>query len=825
MFRLLLCITLVWGTTSMHASHRTLMDRGWQFVLADSARMAQPSYDDRHWRTLDLPHDWAIEGDFYEHHPSGTVGGALPGGVGWYRKHFEVNNILNNHRYYIDFDGVFMLSSVYLNGHLLGIRPYGFISFRYDLTPYLNRHGDNVIAVRVDNGTQPNCRWYSGCGIYRHVYMVQSSDVHVAHWGIQVQQSWKASNCKLHINVQVSNECGSPRTISLRQQVYDRAGQIVAHATTTQTLAVGETMLNMRHSIAHPHRWSTSDPYLYRLKTQLLCQGQETDCEETTVGLRTAVFDANRGFLLNGVPAKLNGVCMHGDLGCLGTALNEAALYRQLKSMRDMGANAIRCSHNPPAPELLNMCDSMGLLVMNEAFDVWTQGKVKNDYAVYFDQWHERDLRDMVLRDRNHPCIIAWSIGNEVLEQWSNKTKPFSLEKVNIDLNHHEQAKQEEIAKQAERNMALTRELADIVRRYDNTRPITAGCNEVDPTNNLFRSGALDLIGFNYHHRNIKDVPRYFPGKPMVMTESVSALQTRGYYLMPSDSVYIAPNRNRRPYTDPTMMCSAYDNMRTSWGSTHESTWDVVKHTPYCAGQFVWTGWDYIGEPTPFAFPARSSYFGIVDLAGFPKDVYYMYQSEWSCQPVLHLFPHWNWLEGQTIDLWCYYSQADEVELYVNGRSQGVRRKADSHQYHVAWRVKYEPGSVRVVARQHGQVVREQTINTAGAPESVRLTPNKLVLKADEHDLVFFTVEVVDKNGNRCPWAENEVIFDIRGNARIVGVDNGSSTSMERFKANRRKAMMGRCLVVVQAGGMSGRVTLQARSIGLKDAQYSIEMR
>lgn len=537
----------------------------------------------------------------------------------------------------------------------------------------------------------------------------------------------------------------------------------------------------------------------------MVVNGKTVDAYETLTAFRDFRFDAQTGFWLNGKNMKLNGVCEHHDFGCLGAVVNEDAMHRKLTKLKAMGVNAIRSSHNPPAPELLNMCDTVGLIVMDESFDMWRRRKTQNDYARFFDEWHERDLADLVLRDRNHPCILMWSIGNEVLEQWSSaEADTLTLEQANLILNAGHDAST--LAKDGETsvNTLLADHLAEIVRRYDTTRPITAGCNEPSPNNHLFKGKAIDVIGFNYHHEWIKDVPKNFPGRPFIMTESVSALQTTGFYMMPSDSIRKAPQEWWLPYTDPTMMCSAYDNMHASWSSTHEETWDVVKHTPYVGGQFIWTGFDYIGEPTPYSFPARSSYFGIIDLAGQPKDVYYMYQSEWTDQPVLHLFPHWNWLEGQEIDMWCYYNHADEVELFVNGKSQGIRRKMDGHQYHVMWRVKYESGEVKVVARKAGKQVREQVIKTAGQPDHIQLS-----IDYRGKTTTFVKAEVVDKDGNRCPWAENQVFFET--DAEIIGVDNGCQTSMERFKDTKRKAFFGRCFAVV-----SGHGTLTAKAIGLK---------
>ncbi len=777
-------ITLACAVTCMvtaQARERLNFDKGWRFMLADSAQMAQPTYRDTHWRMLDLPHDWAVEGDFLVSNPAGASGGALPGGTGWYRKTFDLRKE-NGERYFIAFDGVYMNARVYVNGQEVGYRPYGYSSFEYDITSCL-ADGRNVVAVRVDNSDQPNSRWYSGCGIYRHVWFTKTADVHVKHWGVHV-----VANPDGRITVTADVESGG-RAYKVRHQVYDAEGRKVGM------------------KVRRPHLWSVEDPYIYKVCTQVLVDGKVVDEVWTDTGFRSFRFDADTGFWLNGKNMKLNGVCEHHDFGCLGAVVNEDAMHRKLSRLKAMGVNAIRSSHNPPAPELLHMCDTMGLIVMDESFDMWRRRKTQNDYARFFDEWHERDLADLVLRDRNHPSVLIWSIGNEVLEQWSSAdADTLTLEQANLILNAGHDAST--LAKEGEIsvNTLLADHLSDIVRRYDTTRPITAGCNEPSPDNHLFKGKALDIVGFNYHHQWVKDVPKNFPGRPFILTESVSALQTTGFYSMPSDSVVQAPKAWWLPYTDPSYKCSSYDNMHASWSSTHEATWDVVKHTPYVGGQFIWTGFDYLGEPTPYSYPARSSYFGIIDLAGQPKDVYYMYQSEWTDRPVLHLFPHWNWLDGQQIDLWCYYNQADEVELYINGKSQGVRRKADSHQYHVLWRVTFEPGEVTAVARKDGKEVRRQTIRTAGQPDHLQLT-----VDYQGKTTTFVKVEVVDRDGNRCPWAENQVFFDT--DTRILGVDNGSQTSLERFKDNKRKAFFGRCFVVLDGHG-----TLTAKSYGLPTA-------
>ena len=788
------------------ARERINFDKGWRFALADSVQMSALDYNDSKWHTLNVPHDWAIEGDFSASAPSGNSGGALPGGIGWYRKTFTVDNADKGKMMYIDFDGVYMNAKVWINGTLLGQRPYGYSSFRYDLTPYIIYGGKNVVAVRVDNSDQPNSRWYSGCGIYRHVWLNKTARIHVAHWGTHVV----AEGNKVKVDVTVDNPDNAK--FAVRNTLLDREGRVVGKAMGIKSVI----------KVSKPKLWSCESPYIYTLRTEIVAGGKVVDTYETTTGFRTFKFDAAKGFSLNGKSMKINGVCQHHDLGCLGAAINEDALHRQLRILKEMGTNAIRCSHNPPAPELLAMCDTMGFIVMDESFDMWRRRKTQNDYARFFDEWAERDLTDLVLRDRNHPSILMWSIGNEVLEQWSSADADnLTAEQANLILNAGHDASTLAHGEELSVNSILTRNLCAIIRRYDTTRPITAGCNEPDPKNHLFKSGALDIIGFNYHHQWVKDVPKNFPGQPFIFSESVSALQTRGFYMMPSDKVYKAPVEWWLPYQDPSFQCSAYDNMHASWSSTHEQTWDVVKHNDFVGGQFIWTGFDYIGEPTTYGFPARSSYFGLIDLAGFPKDTYYMYQSEWTDKQVLHLFPHWNWLEGQDIDMWCYYNNADEVELFINGRSQGVKAKKDSHEYHLMWRVKFEPGEVKAVARKDGKVVADKVIRTAGAPAALSLTADRTHFGKNPNgdNLAFITVEVVDKDGNLCPRAEDQIFFDVEG-GRIVGTDNGNPVSMERFKEPKRKAFNGKCLVVVATDG--GDVKLKARGYQLQGGEILI---
>lgn len=849
----MLLFLILGGCTSAERvtdSRRQDFTAGWTFHLGDDSAASRPDYDDTAWRILNLPHDWAIEGEFSRDNPSGTGGGALPGGIGWYRKTFTVDKADEGKRLYIDFDGVYMNSEVFINGHSLGVRPYGYVSFSYDLTPHIKWGGKNVVAVRVDNAEQPNSRWYSGCGIYRNVWLTKLNPVHIAQWGTFITAEDVSKNsARLNIRTKIQYDAAAQLQDSVKQadgtyvvfdseivpladvvlqsRLMDAEGNVVGEV--ASELQVIPTCLNEVEQeivVKNPNLWSVNTPYIYKVNSILIDKttGKVLDNYCTNTGIRTFRFDAQKGFILNGERLKINGVCMHHDLGCLGAAVNIRAIERQLEILQEMGCNGIRCSHNPPSPELLDLCDRMGFIVMDETFDMWRKRKTAHDYSRYFNEWHERDLTDLILRDRNHPSVFIWSIGNEVLEQWSDaKADTLTLEQANLILNFgHDQSM---LAKEGEMsvNSLLTKKLADMVKALDSTRPVTAGCNEPNPNNHLFRSEALDLIGFNYHDDWFAGVPEKFPGKPFIVAESVSALMTRGYYRMPSDETVICPERWDKPYFDDSFSCSSYDNCHVPWGNSHEGTMRHVKNNDFISGQYVWTGFDYLGEPTPYGWPARSSYFGIVDLAGFPKDVYYLYRSEWHPEKkVLHLFPHWNWTPGQDIDMWAYYNNADEVELFVNGESQGVRTKGKDD-FHVVWRVKYEPGVVKVVSRKDGKTVLEKEIHTAGEPAQIRLTADRNEIKSDGRDLSFVTVEVLDKDGNLCPNADNQIMFDVQGAGFIAGVDNGSPVSMEKFKADHRRAFYGKCLAVVQSDGKSGGIKLTATSEGLKTAVTAIK--
>lgn len=812
--------------TDICVNDRISFNEDWRFILQspeDTADLSAVELDDSDWRKLDLPHDWAIEGSFSEENPSGPGGGALPGGVGWYRKTFSTPaSMKEDDRLFVDFDGVYMNASVFVNGHPVVTRPYGYASFSQDITDYIDRTGKNLIAVKVDNAEQPNSRWYSGCGIYRNVRLRHTAGIYVPLWGQHIVTKFKSDNEWItEIATEIANMTSADSNVTVTTLLISPDGRETGKVESTITVKADSTAKCFQNiGIDTPELWSPANPQLYKVKTQIIVGGKVTGTYETNTGFRTFTFHPDKGFSLNGKRMKIRGVCLHHDAGALGAAVYRRAIERQLEIMKEMGANAIRVSHNPPAPELLELCDSMGLLVMDETFDMWRKKKTEHDYARYFNEWHEKDLRDLIRRDRNHPSVFMWSIGNEVLEQWSNAAADtLSLEQANLILNFgHGKEMLAHKDSSMSVNSLLTRKLADMVRMLDSTRLITAGCNEPAPGNHLFRSGALDVIGYNYHDQWFKNVPSNFPGKPFIITESVSGLMTRGYYRMPSDSMYVWPERWDKPFYDESFSCSSYDNCHVPWGSTHELLMAATENNDFISGQFVWTGFDYLGEPTPFGWPARSSYFGIVDLAGIPKDVYYMYQSQWRPdKTVLHLFPHWNWKRGQIIDLWAYYNNADEIELYVNGKSLGVR-KPEKGKYHAAWRVPFEPGCVEVVSRNNGKEVARKKVETAGEPYAVRLTPDRNEIHAAGKDLCYVTVEIVDNHGNLCPWADCEIRFEVNGVGKNVGVDNGSPISLERFKSDTRKAFYGKAMLIVQSNGNPGDITVSAISRGLQSA-------
>jgi beta-galactosidase len=534
---------------------------------------------------------------------------------------------------------------------------------------------------------------------------------------------------------------------------------------------------------------------LYTIKLELLTWDNVVlDNIETTFGIRSIKFDREKGFFLNDKSLKIKGVCMHHDLGALGAAYNNSAAERQLRILKEMGCNAIRTAHNIPAPQFLDLCDKMGFLVMDEAFDMWQKKKNKYDYAIDFKEWYKKDLEAMIRRDRKHPSVFMWSIGNEIREQFDST------------------------------GIALTKELVSIVKNIDDTRPVTAALTEIDTAKNfIYQANALDVLGWNYNDKNYADVLNKYPNQIFIASETNSAIATRGHYDMPSDSIRIWPAKGKKEMENVNgdWTVSAYDNAKAYWGSTHEETWKIIKKYDFLSGMFVWTGFDYLGEPTPYPWPARSSYFGIVDLAGFPKDTYYMYQSEWTTKPVLHVFPHWTpekignaWPLGKIIDVWVYYNNADEVELFLNGKSLGIKKK-NNDDLHVMWQVPFEPGTLKAISKKDGIVVLQKEIKTAGKPYKIELIEDKRNKFNDSNALFFITARIVDKDGNLVPNANNNIEFSITNNAEIIATDNGYQADTTSFKSKKRKAWKGMALAIVKNTPKNRNSTLTAKSEGL----------
>ena len=631
------------------------------------------------------------------------------------------------------------------------------------------------------NVQQPCSRWYSGAGIFRHVWLVLTDQVHVAPWGTYVTTPEVTdAAAQVSVRTHVRNDGAEAVKATVTTEIFAFRGPKVAEQQTDESVAAGGSHeFGQSLKVEAPRRWSTEDPYLYQVVSAVSVGGRVVDRTSAPLGIRTIQFTADNGFLLNGKRVQIKGVCQHHDLGCLGSAVHRRGIERQLEILKAMGCNAIRTSHNPPAPELLDMCDRMGMLVMDEIFDEWVIPKsgMKFGYKRFFDEWSERDLVGMLRRDRNHPCVILWSIGNEIKEQ------------------------------AAPQGGAMAQRLADICHREDPTRMVTSGVNKMGQAIANGFTKALDVVGMNYFTGQYNEQK----GKLLVASETSSALSTRGEYgleLKPDGKV----NINMRPNNE----CVSYDLDRPGWGCTAEESLLFIKRAPWVAGEFVWTGFDYIGEPTPYGWPSRSSYFGIIDLAGFPKDRYYLYQSQWSDKPVMHLLPHWNWkgFEGKEIPVWCF-TNADSVELFLNGTSLGSKECKDSRSLHLEWKVPYAAGVLKAVGRKGGQTLTEE-VRSAGEPAKLVVRPDRTQLAADGTDLSYVEVRVVDQNGNLCPNADNPISFGLAGPGSVAGVDNGDPTNHEPFKASQHKAFHGLCLAVIQAGRTPGEIRLSATAPGLQ---------
>ena len=784
---------------SAQSAGREIFDTIWKFHLGDIKGAEKVSFLDQKWRELNLPHDWSIEGAFNKDNPTKQAQAFLPAGKGCYRKTFTVPADWATKTVSIEFDGVFKNSEVWINGHLLGKRPNGYISFAYELSQYLHfGKQENIIAVKVDNDAQPNSRWYTGSGIYRNVRLVASDKLHVAQWGTYVTTpEVSKAKASVHFEVTVENKSDVAKEFQLVTSILDTNNKEVANSKTIEKIGANTNVKKVHNlNVNKPKLWDTENPNLYKIVTTIYENSKAVDNYETPLGFRFFNFDAENGFSLNGVPTKILGVCLHHDNGALGAVENIHAVKRKLTILKEMGTNAIRMAHNPHSLEMMQLCDEMGFIVQDEFTDVWKKKKVANDYSKDWDVWHKQDLEDFIKRDCNHPSVIMWSIGNEIREQFDST------------------------------GIAITRELAQIVKSLDKTRPVTSALTEnVIEKNFIYQSGALDLLGFNYKHEDYKDFPVRFKGQKILASESVSALETRGHYDFPADVNKMWPPKYNAPFDgNKDWTVSAFDNVASYWGTTHEANWKTIKKQDFMAGTFIWTGIDYLGEPDPYPYPARSSYFGIVDLAGFPKDVYYMYQSEWTNKPVLHLFPHWNWTAGQEVDVWAYYNNADEVELFLNGNSLGKKAKQNDD-LHISWRVKFEPGILKAISRKDGKVVLEKEIHTAGTASKIALVGDKQTIKNDSYDLVYVTVSITDKDGNLSPNSNDLINFEVSGGGKLVGVDNGYQAGLDSFKASFCKVYNGKCIAIIQSNGKKENIQLKASTgNGISSATIDVKV-
>jgi beta-galactosidase len=789
---------------------RVSFNDGWRFLKAEAEGAQDPGFDDSKWTEVRLPHDWAIDGPFDSKLNPHT--GALPiFGTGWYRKTFVLPDNLKDRYWTIEFDGAMSNAHVWLNGHELGSRPYGYIGFAFDLTPYLKFGGqENVLAVRL-TPEDHSSRWYPGAGIYRNVWLDSTSSLHVAHWGVYVTTP-EVSDEKstVAVKTEVRNRLKHDAQITLRTSIVDADGKRVGQSETGATIpADAMQAISTRLTIVQPKRWDIDHPYLYKLVSEVIDGKRVVDRYVTPFGVRTIAFDKEKGFLLNGRHLKLQGVCNHHDLGALGAAVNRRATERQLEIMKAAGVNAIRTSHNPPSPELLELADEMGLLVMDEAFDMWRIPKVSNGYSKYFDAWSEQDVRDMVRRDRNHPSVILWSIGNEIPEQG----RP----------DGWEQAKR----------------LVNFFHEEDPTRPTTSAFNEWKEAIQNKLADQVDIPGFNYQPMRYEQIMKDHPNWIIVGSETASCVSSRGTYHLPIEKYE----------KHESLQLSSYDIIAPRWAYCPDVEFTYQDRFPSVLGEFVWTGFDYIGEPTPYFnrgaterdWPARSSYFGMVDLAGFPKDRYYLYQSVWSKKPMVHLLPHWNWQgrEGQNIPVMSY-SNGDEVELFLNGKSLGRKkrfaemvelpvgpnvtpdRKFES-KYRFLWQVPFAPGVLKAIAYQNGQPVASEEVRTAGPAARVRLMPDRKTIQADGDDLSFITVRIEDKDGNLVPEADNLVHFAVTGSGVIAAVDNGNAATVEPFHADQRRAFNGLALLIVRSRpGQTGEARIAATSDRLAQGETQI---
>jgi len=741
-------------------------DKGWHKAKKFSQGPCAIDFDDSRWQTVSVPHDFVVEGVF---DPSARVeGGFLKGDVGWYRKKFDIAESDEGKRIWLEFDGVFRNCKVFLNDFFIGSHLSGYTSFFFDVTDFVNYGGENLLAVEVDARDYEGW-WYEGGGIYRHVRLVKMPPVHVAPWGVfvttETDKETEPDSATITIQTKVVNRRTETTRYTLTSAVLSPQGKSVAEISTqVEQPRWNEQEIIQKVQIANPQLWSLEGPQLYTLVTTILKDGTVVDRVETKFGIRTIRIDAEKGFFLNGTPVKLKGVCCHQDHAGVGVGLPDRLHEWRIERLKQMGANAYRCSHNPPAPEILEACDRLGMLVLDE-------NRILNSSPECMSQ-----LESMILRDRNHPSVIMWSLGNE---EFNIQTRPEG------------------------RRIAHT--MYELVKSLDSTRPITVADNAVASEGPAF---AVDVKGLNYSHNKYETWHREHPNIPLLASETASTVTTRGIYKSDREKGYV----------------HAYDrrNREIHWAPGAETMWKSVARYDYVMGCFVWTGFDYRGEPTPFKWPCINSHFGIMDMCGFAKDNYYYYKSWWQDEPVLHVFPHWNWPDkvGEEIEVWCF-SNCDEVELSLNGESLGKNQMPRLG--HLEWKVPYEPGTLSAKGFQNGKVVLTRDVRTTGAPAGIKMIADRKKIKADGEDVAIITVQIVDTEGDVVPYAGNLVSFDVTDNARIIGVGNGDPSSHEPDKSDMRRAFNGLCQVILQAGEKPGEIILKAESPGLMSAQLALQ--
>ena len=779
----------------------SFLKQEWRFHKADSSVFQSIKYDDNHWGIVSVPHDWAIYGPFdslndaqtkqvvadLEKKPKlrlGRTAGLPYMGVGWYRNTFSIEHPVDNRRFFIEFDGAMSNAEVFINGHYVGAWPYGYTSFSFEITEKI-MPGENLIAVRLENKPESS-RWYPGAGLYRNVRLVSTAETYIKKWGTYITTP-EVDKEKASVNIKTS--VSAIDTFSLRTDVYSPAGKLIA-TQKSDTILPGEQVVEQHITIETPELWSVNTPLIYMVISKVSVNEKVIDRYRSTFGIRSFKFTADDGFHLNGKRVQIQGVCMHHDQGPLGAAVNKSALHRQLRILKEMGCNAIRTAHNPPTPELLDMCDTMGFIVMDEAFDEWKIAKNKNGYTQYFDAWAEKDLVALILRDRNHPSVFMWSVGNEILGQFTDT------------------------------GWVTAKKLVAIAHREDSTRPVTVGMNRKTPAENKFAE-QFDLKGWNYHTHLYPELKAENPDWKFIASETQSTVASRGYF-----DLNAIP---RKHFQRENLQCSDYALDYCNWSNTPDIGFAMLDDNPHVAGEFVWTGFDYLGEPTPYnlQWPTKNSYLGIVDLCGFPKSSYYLYKARWTDEDVLHVLPHWNWdtKTVETVPIHVFTS-FDSAELFVNGVSQGKRTKNPDkvyERYRLIWdSVPYSPGELKVVAEEEGNLT-ETEIHTAENPDRIQLLTDYPSIPANGESLAFIELNILDKNGYFCPIADNQINFLIQGPGKIIATANGNSADITSFQSHKRKCFNGKCLLVVQSTTKPGKIKIIAQSEGLKTAEIKIE--